>query len=62
MPPENSVMFYLALSKNRVPAELHIYEKGNHGLGLGPKELPFSTWPDRCIGWLKGHGLLQEKK
>jgi acetyl esterase/lipase len=62
VPPENSVMFYLALSKNKVPAELHIYEKGNHGLGLGPKDLPFSSWPDRCIAWMKGRGLLDPAK
>ena len=62
VPPENSVAFYVALSKNKVPAELHIYEKGNHGLGMGPKDLPFSSWPDRCIAWMKGRGLLNETK
>ena len=60
--PENSVMFYLALKKNNVPAELHIYEKGNHGLGLGPKNLPYSSWPDRCIAWLDSRGLLNAAK
>jgi acetyl esterase/lipase len=45
--PENSVLFYLALKKNNVPAELHIYEKGRHGLGLGEKETPFASWPNR---------------
>lgn len=62
VPPENSVMFYLALSKHKIPAELHIYEKGNHGLGLGPKDLPYSSWPDRCIAWMKGRGLLDAVK
>jgi acetyl esterase/lipase len=60
--PENSVLFYLALKKNNVPAELHIYEKGQHGLGLGKKDTPFATWPDRCIAWLNGRGLLGSKK
>lgn len=59
VPPENSVMFYLALSKNRVPAELHIYEKGRHGLGLGSQEMPFSSWPDRCAAWLRGRNFLK---
>ena len=62
VPPQNSVLFYLALKKNKVPAELHIYEKGRHGLGLGPKELPFASWPDRCIGWLQSRGILERKK
>ena len=34
VPAENSVMFYLALRRAGVPAELHIYEQGEHGLGL----------------------------
>ena len=34
VPPENSVAFYLALRKAGVPAELHIFEKGSHGVGL----------------------------
>lgn len=58
VPPENSVLFYLALQKHKVPAELHIYEKGRHGLGLGPANLAFSSWPSRCEAWLRGRGFL----
>jgi acetyl esterase/lipase len=60
--PENSVLFFLALKKNGVPAELHIYEKGRHGLGLGEKGTPFASWPDRCIDWMKGRGMLDAGK
>ncbi|MSQ95922.1 MAG: alpha/beta hydrolase, partial [Gemmataceae bacterium] len=60
--PENSVLFYLALKKHGVPAELHIYEKGQHGLGLGQKGTPFASWPDRCVAWMKGRGLLDAAK
>jgi acetyl esterase/lipase len=60
VPPENSILFYQALRQANVPAELHIYEKGRHGLGLGPKELPFSSWPERCIAWLQGRKLLNQ--
>jgi acetyl esterase/lipase len=59
VPPENSVLFYSACVKHKVPAELHIYERGRHGLGLGPKDLPFSSWPDRCLAWLQSRGLLE---
>ena len=31
---ENSVRFYLALRRAKVPAELHIFENGPHGVGL----------------------------
>jgi acetyl esterase/lipase len=56
--PENSVRFYLALRKAGVPAELHIYEHGPHGVGLAPGDKVLSSWPDRLADWLRGRGLL----
>jgi acetyl esterase/lipase len=56
--PENSVRFYLALRQAKVPAELHIYEKGPHGVGLAPKDPVLSTWKDRLQAWMKSRGLL----
>ncbi len=50
---ENSVRFYLALRKNKVPAELHIFEKGPHGVGLAPKDPALSIWPHLLAAWLK---------
>lgn len=61
VPPQNSVLFYMALCKHKVPAEMHIFEKGRHGLGLGPKELPYASWPDRCRAWLQSRGILERK-
>ena len=58
VPPENSVVFYSALIAHKVPAELHIYEKGRHGVGLG-KDVPGTdAWPAACIAWLKGRGMI----
>lgn len=58
VPPENSVVFYSALIAHKIPAELHIFEKGRHGVGLG-KDIPgTSAWPAACIAWLKGRGVL----
>ena len=58
VPPENSVAFYSALIAHKVPAELHIYEKGRHGVGLA-KDVPGTdAWPAACIAWLKGRGLI----
>lgn len=61
VPAENSVAFYLALRRAKVPAEMHIYAKGPHGFGLGKKGEPVATWPDRCIDWMRGLGLLDRK-
>jgi acetyl esterase/lipase len=58
VPPENSVMFYLALRRAGVPAELHIYERGPHGVGLAPKDPVLSTWSARLADWLKVRGLI----
>ena len=57
VPAENSVAFYLALRKARVPAELHIYEHGPHGVGLAPKDPVLSSWPQRLADWLRIGGL-----
>jgi acetyl esterase/lipase len=58
VPPMNSILFYAALKKNGVPAELHIYERGQHGVGLAPQNAVLATWPERLDVWLKGRGLL----
>jgi len=58
VPPENSVMFYLALRRAGVPAELHVYEKGGHGLGLAASVPGVSSWPSQCQQWMQGRGLL----
>jgi acetyl esterase/lipase len=58
VPPENSVLYYMALRKAKVPAELHIFQHGRHGLGLAPGQIGLSKWPDLCIDWMKGRGVL----
>jgi acetyl esterase/lipase len=58
VPAENSVSFYLALRKAGVPAEMHIYEPGRHGVGLAPQDPVLSTWGSRLSDWLKGRGIL----
>ena len=59
VPSENSIAFYLALRKAGVPAEIHIYERGNHGVGLAPKDPILATWAGRLADWLKTRGLLK---
>ena len=62
VPAENSVLFYLALRKAKVPAELHVYEKGRHGVGLAPTDPVLSSWPKRLADWLEMRGVLRRKK
>ena len=59
VPPENSVLFYLALRKAGVPAEMHIYEPGPHGVGLALFDPVLSTWPARLADWMKLHGWMK---
>jgi acetyl esterase/lipase len=58
VPPENSALFYLALRKAGVPAELHLYREGAHGIGLEAHHGPISGWPARCAEWLRARNLL----
>ncbi len=57
VPVENSINYYLALKRNNVSAELHVYEKGGHGFGLGLKDTS-QFWTLDCIHWLKNHNYL----
>src|SRR5579883_2619975 len=58
VPVENSVLFYMALRKAGVPAEMHIYERGPHGVGLAPTDEALSSWPGRLADWLRVRGML----
>jgi acetyl esterase/lipase len=51
--PENSILFYMALRKAGVPVEMHIYERGRHGLGLAAADYAIGTWPARLADWLQ---------
>jgi acetyl esterase/lipase len=62
VPPQNSIVFYMALLKAGVPAELHIYEKGPHGVGLAKKRPGISGWPASCQTWLGERGFLKKKR
>ncbi len=55
-----TVKFYLELVAQKIPAEMHIYEYGEHGFGLRPTKKPGSpveSWPARLTEWLAARGL-----
>lgn len=56
--PQGSASLYLELVQAKVPAEIHIYEKGGHGYGLkAGNTLPGQLdWKARAIDWLRGRG------
>jgi acetyl esterase/lipase len=56
---QNSILYYQALRKSGIPAELHIYETGGHGYGLAAKGSTESAWPEACKEWLMKHGWVQ---
>lgn len=57
VPSENSIKYYLALKNNTISAELHLYEKGGHGFGLGVKGTS-QFWTKDCTEWLRINGYL----
>jgi acetyl esterase/lipase len=60
VPIENSLSFAEALQKNGVRFDLHIYERGPHGLGLGTREWKPEQrhpWTNDCEFWLKQRGF-----
>jgi acetyl esterase/lipase len=57
VPVENSINYYLALKKQNVAAELHLYQSGGHGFGLGIKGTN-QFWPSTCEKWLAANNYL----
>jgi acetyl esterase/lipase len=60
VPSENTVAFYLALKKAGVPAEMHVFEKGHHGVGLDLGDPVLGEWPVLLTNWLRQRGLLRK--
>lgn len=57
VPVENSLHFAEALRKAGVPFELHVFERGPHGFGLGGNNPVLLSWPARCADWLRLQGF-----
>ena len=59
VPVENSVQYFLALKKAGVPAELHVFEKGAHGVGLANDNAALSEWSKLLANWLRVRGVIE---
>jgi acetyl esterase/lipase len=62
VPAENSVQFYLACRANKVPAELHCFKPGPHGVGLMHGDPVLGQWPQHLAAWLRNQGFLSTTK
>lgn len=58
VPVVHTQLYYKALQQHNIPAEIHIYETGGHGFGLG-NDVANSKWPEACRQWLRLHNWIQ---
>ena len=50
---ENSIAFYKQLVANKIDAEMHLFQNGEHGFSLANGQGSVEAWKDLCISWLK---------
>jgi acetyl esterase/lipase len=58
VPVDNSILFFQALTRAHVPAEMHLFERGGHGIGMGAGHGDISLWPKRAEEWLRDRKLI----
>lgn len=56
---QNSLYYFMALQKAKVPSELHIFPSGGHGYGMDTGNSPVSIWPELCQKWMLQRGILK---
>lgn len=59
VPVAHTLLYFTALKLHKIPAEMHIYETGGHGFGLG-NNAANKEWPAACREWLKTHGWVNQ--
>jgi acetyl esterase/lipase len=57
---KQSLVYYIALKKAKVPVEMHLYAQGGHAFGLRPTKFPVSRWPELVEIWLGTIGMLSK--
>jgi enterochelin esterase-like enzyme/acetyl esterase/lipase len=61
VPPQNALVYYQAMVDKKVPGELHIYQRGPHGVGLARTIPGTSDWPAACQRWLTNLDMISTK-
>lgn len=59
IPPSASIEIFQKWTSAKRPAELHIYEKGQHGFGMRSQGQPVDHWPAAFEAWLAAHGFMK---
>jgi acetyl esterase/lipase len=62
VPVDNSILYYQALTRAGVPAEMYLFEQGGHGIGMRDGLGNASAWPRRAEDWLRQRGLLSKEQ
>lgn len=57
VPWRNSAELFLALKRNGIPAEMHLFDRGEHGYGMGLNDPVIGRWPDFLARWLDRQGF-----
>lgn len=57
-PVENSVLMFAALRAAHVAAELHIFQSGRHGWGMGRPGTEVRAWPALLLNWAAHNALV----
>lgn len=60
VPVENSILFFQALTRARVPAEMYIFERGGHGMAMRAGQGTASNWTRRAEEWLRDRKLVPQ--
>jgi len=60
VPAENAIDYVLALRRHGIPCELHLYQNGPHGVGMGIGDPVLASWMDRLHDWLRTNGWLTD--
>lgn len=56
--PDHVLLMFTALRRARIPAEMHLFERGGHGFNLGPAGAEVAAWPGLFLAWLRTRGFL----
>jgi acetyl esterase/lipase len=59
-PVQNSLVYYAALKKAKVPVEMHLYAHGGHAFGLRRTKSPITAWPQLVETWLGTIGMIPQ--
>ncbi len=62
VPPVKAVEMFSRWNTAKVPAELHLYEKGGHGFGMRKHDHPSDGWPTALQAWLVSRGFIPNNR